>query len=321
MRILSLDELPAATEASRALLQMAAFGSFYTPSDLDAWRRRTRRLVEYGGVFAVERERVLGEVYVLRIPYAFPDGSESIAGLATVTTLPDRRRSGIAAALLRDVHRRERAAGIRYVTLWTNPSWGAHALYDKLGYRDIYSSRWAVRIGGSRPVRGRPDPRIRPGRASDLSEIERLHDRALQGRLGFVQRPPGTLLSKHGTGRLDPARQLLVYRDGGRIAGYAQYDRTPQRTICGELIARDGAVRRALVNRLVRMSTGMPCAFQHSVVPGAPEIFESGSYARSPRSWWALMAASLEREWTTEEAVAAFATDDPRFVCFSGDRF
>ncbi len=321
MRILSFDELPATAESSRALLQLAAFGSFYTRSDVDAWRGKTHRLAEYGGVFAVEGERVLGEVYVLRIPYAFAGGTEPIAGLATVTTLPDRRRRGIAAALLQDVHRREREAGLRYVTLWTNPSWGAHALYEKLGYRDVYSSRWAVRIGGSRTARRRSTHRIRTGRASDLGPIERLHDRALQGRLGFAERPAGALVSKYDTGRLDPARQLLVCSTGGRIVGYAQYDRSPQRIVCGELVARDRAIRRGLVDELLRTSGDLPCAFQHSVVPDAPEIFGAGKYARATRSWWGFMAASLEREWTTSEAIATFATDHPRFVCFAGDRF
>ena len=321
MRIRTFDELPASVESPRALLQLAAFGSFYTRSDVDDWRQTTHRLAEYGGVFAVEEGRVLGEVYVLRIPYAFPAGTEPIAGLATITTLPDRRRRGIAAALVRDVHRREHEAGLRYVTLWTNPSWGAHALYEKLGYRDVYSSRWAVRIGGGRAPRRRSVSRIRPGRASDLKPIERFHDRALQGRLGFAERPTGVLVSKYGTGRLDPARQLLVSHAGGRIVGYAQYDRNPQRVVCGELVARDRAIRRALVDELLRTSGDVPCAFQHSVVPDAPEIFGAKSYARAPRSWWGLMATSLAREWTASEAVATFATEHPRFVCFAGDRF
>ena len=321
MRILTFDELPAALEPSRALLQMIAFSSFYTRTEMRVWRQKTRRMADYAGVFAVEGDRVLGEVYVLRIPYTFPEGTELIGGLATVTTNPDERRSGIAAALIREAHQRERDAGIRYVTLWTNPSWGAHALYEKLGYRDVYSSPWAVRQRTSRVPLRRRARGIRFARPSDLEAIEQLHDRSAEGRLGFCRRPKGSLRAMALVGRLDPKRQLLVYRVAGELVGYAYLDRTPQRTGCGELVAATFPGRRALFDEVVRLTGRAPCAFQHSVVTDAPEFFRGRDFARSRGSWWGWMATEVGRDWTATEAVDRLTTNDPRFLCYSGDRF
>jgi predicted N-acetyltransferase YhbS len=320
MRFLSFDELPHATEPSRALLQIAAFHSFTGRAKFEVFRRHGR-CADYGGVFAVEGDRVLGEVYVLRIPYTLRDREETVAGLATVTANPDRRRVGIARRLLQEAHDRERDAGISFVTLWTNPSWGAHALYGKLGYRDVYSAPWAVRISAPVSRRRASGTPLRFARESELRAIEQLHDRVHEGRLGFCRRPEGYFRAMSAIGRFDPTRQLLVHERGSRPVGYAHLDRTPQRTICGELVAPRAADRRALIEQIVRTTVDSPCAFQHSVVSDSSAEFAGPRYARSRSTWWVWMAARLGGEWTAREATHRLATDDPRFVCHAGDRF
>jgi hypothetical protein len=273
------------------------------------------------GLFAIEQRRVVGQVFVMRIPYTFRDGIEPISGIVAVGTRPDRGRSGVARTVLTEVHRRERDAGVRYATLWTNRSWGAHGLYEKLGYRDVYSAPWAVHSGGvSRSAPSGP-VRVRAARRSDLRGIERLHVQASARRLGFTPRVPEFLRVAVATREVDPAKELLVAERDGRLEGYAHVDRNPYRSVCGELVATSATTRRRLVGAVARTSHGAPYAFQHSPVVDSPTLFAGPGFSTSPRSWYGLMALDLRREWTAREAVQRLATDDQRFLCMSGDRF
>lgn len=321
MRLRAFDELSPSMEVDRTLLHLAAFGGTFPRRSVDLWRTRSKMLAEYAGLFAEESGRVIGQVFVLRIPYTFRDGVETISGLAGVATRPDRGRGGIARTLLAEVHRRESEAGVRFITLWTNRSWGAHGLYEKLGYRDIYSSPWVVH-GPVSTSRALSHPRgIRGARRDDLRDIERLHARQAEGRLGFCREPNGYLRTALLAGELHPEKELLVARDGGRLVGYAHIDRNPYRTVCGELVATSGASRRDLVAEVERAAKGTPFAFQHTPVTDFPRLFPRPQYATSDRAWWGFMGSALGKRWTTRAAVRQFATDDRRFLCLSGDRF
>jgi predicted N-acetyltransferase YhbS len=317
MRILTFDELTPEMERSRALVNIAAFGSIYSHARIDTLRRM-KLLSEYVGVFAVERQRVLGHVFVELIPYDFPEGPGVVAGIATVGTRPDMGRSGIASALLREAHRREREAGRRYAALWTNRSWGAHGLYQKLGYRDVYSSPWALHLPTERRPRA---PEVGPARRSDLDDIDRLHNRMARGRWGYCRRVVGSTRAAVRHRYLDPAKELLVTRRGKRLTGYAYLDRSPRRLICGELVAISRGVTRQLIEGVGRAAGPLPYAFQHTPVTDNPELFREPGYVTGPVSWYGMMALDLAREWNTRSAEAAFGTRDPRFLCLAGDRF
>jgi hypothetical protein len=262
---------------------------------------------------------LLGQTFVFRIPYTFLSGTEMVSGIAAVGTRPDRRRAGVARGILTEIHRREKEAGIRFSTLWTNRSWGAHGLYEQLGYRDVYSSPWAVhaplQVSSQRP-RG-----VQSSRRSDLADLERLHSRRAEGRLGFLREPNGYLTAAVAAGELDPGKELVVVRSGGRLRGYAHVDITPYRAICGELVAASVAARRSLVSEVQRRAKRRPFAFQHTPVTDAPELFRGNGFSTVPTGWYVLMANSLGRTWTPRAALSEFATNDRRFLCMSGDRF
>ena len=133
MRVLPYDELSPPMHRDRALLHLSAFGGVFLSREIALMRRKLPTFSDYVGLFAVEGARVLGQLYVLRLPYEFSDGPGTISGIAGVATRPDVGRTGIARRLLTEAHRRERRAGQRYCSLWTNRSWGAHALYESLG--------------------------------------------------------------------------------------------------------------------------------------------------------------------------------------------
>lgn len=321
MRLLTFDELTPSMEVDRTLLQLAAFGGTFPRRAVTLWRNRSKMLADYVGLFALEQGRVVGQVFVLRVPYTFREGAETLSGLAGVATRPDRGRTGIGRALLAEVHRREHEAGIRFVTLWTNRSWGAHGLYEKLGYRDVYSSPWAVH-GGVAPRRSARRRRgIRPARLSDLASIERLHAAEAEGRLGFCRGPTGYLRTAALAGEIDPRKDLMVAYDDGRLVGYAHVERNAYRAVCGELVATSLAMRRALVAEVQYTAKGAPFGFQHTLVTDTPQLFREPGYSTSTQAWWGFMGNALGRSWGSREAVRRFATDDPRFLCLAGDRF
>ena len=256
-----------------------------------------------------------------RLPYTFVDGTESVGAIASVGTRPDRARSGVARQILAEIHRRERESGIRYATLWTNRSWGAHRLYEKLGYRDVYSFPWAVRAPRPGPRPSRPRGGSRPARPRDLPELERSHDRSAEGRLGFCGRPLRFLQVGAATREFDPARELIVAREKGRVVGYALAQSNSVRALCGELVAETPRARSSLVTEIERRAEGLPVAFQHTPVSDHPEFFRRRGYVTLGTGWYVLMAAELGREWTHRAAVARFASNDPRFLCLAGDRF
>ncbi len=319
MRFLTFDELTPSMEVDRTLLHLAAFGGTFPSRSVNLLRRRLKAMPDYAAIFAVEGGRLLGQTYVLRIPYTFPDGTEPVTGIVAVGTRPDRRRAGVGRAILREIHRREKEDGIRYSTLWTNRSWGAHGLYEQLGYRDIYASPWAVH--GPLPRRPRPRLGARAARRSDLPGLERLHARRSAGRLGFTQRPAGSFSAAAAAGELDPATDIVILRTDGTLRGYALLETTRWRVICGELVADSAAARRALVSEVERRARLRPFAFMHTPVTDAPEIFRGHGFSTVPTGWFVLMASSLDRDWTTRAASARFATADARFQCLSWDRF
>jgi len=319
MRFLTFDELTPSMEVDRTLLHLASFGGTFPRRSVNLLRRRLKMMPDYAAIFAVERGRLLGQTYVLRVPYTFPDGTELVTGIAGVGTRPDRRRAGVAKAILTEVHRREREDGVRFSTLWTNRSWGAHALYEKLGYRDVYAPSWAVHA----PLAHSPRPRhgARAGRRSDLPELERLHARRSEGRLGFARRPVGFFSGAAAAGELDPGTEVVVRRSGGRLRGYALLEATRWRVICGELVADSEATRQALVSEVERRARRRPFAFTHTPVTDTPKLFRGNGFSTVPTGWFVLMASSLDGDWSARAASSRFATEDPRFLCLSWDRF
>ena len=319
MKIVPFDELTPELDRERALVHLAAFGGVYPARSFELERRRLRNFADYVGVFALDEGRVVGQVFVQRIPYAFRDGPGTVAGIAAVGTRPDRGRTGVARRLLTEVHRRERAAGIPYAALWTNRSWGAHALYERLGYRDVYSSPWVVRAPDGRKERAIPG--IRPGRGTDVSDVDRLHDRLAADRPGFYHRPKGFSRVMVRLGHLDPAKNLLVAHRGRELVGYAYLDPSPWRVVCGELLGDSAGVRRRLVRAVRRAARDRHAVFQHALLWDSPEVFRGPASGRAPYGWYGMMGLRLDRAWTGSEAVRAFATTDPRFLCLAGDLF
>lgn len=320
MQFRTFDELTPSMDAGRLLVHLSSLGGATDRRAVDVWRRRSDLFAEYVGIFAVERGQVLGQTLVKRLAYRFPDGEERIGAIASVGTRPDRARRGIARRILEEVHRREREAGIRYTALWTNPSWGAHRLYERLGYADTYAFPWAVLPPSHRPAASRIAG-VTPARSRDLAPLDRLHDRLAEDRLGFCRHPRGFLPIAAATREVDPKSELLVLRRNGRIAGYAHLVPTRVRTLCGEIVAAYRRDRARLVRAIEARAAGTTVAFQHTPVSDDPALFRARGYAVLDAGWYTLMTAALRGPWDARTARATFRPDDPRFLCCAGDRF
>jgi GNAT superfamily N-acetyltransferase len=320
MRFRTFDELTPAMDADRLLVHLAALGGATDRRSVERWRRRSDLFAEYVGVFAVEAGRVVGQTLVKRLTYTFADRTERIGAVASVAVRPDRARGGLARRLLAEVDRREREAGIRYVALWTNRSWGAHRLYEKLGYEDTYTFPWAVR----RPRPGRSARRggaVSPARARELAALDRLHDRRARGRVGFCRRPRSFLPIAATNGELDPATELLIAREGGRIVGYAHVLSNGVRTICGELIADSEPVLEQLIEGVEARAGENAVAFQHTPVSDARSLLHRRGYSVLAAGWYVFMTHAIDGPWSARSARSTFLPDDPRFLCGSADRF
>jgi GNAT superfamily N-acetyltransferase len=320
MKLLTFDELPESADAGRAMVHMAAFGGFLPRKTVATWRRRSSFVPDYVGIFAVERGQVLGQVFVQRFAYTFPHGTETVSGPAGVATRRDFARAGIARRMLEEVHRREREEGIAYSTLWTNRSWGAHRLYDELGYRDIYEPPFAVHVG----PRPRPSPskiRVRGGRRADIEALESLHERFAAGRWGFAHRERGRLTLAADTHEVRLKEQFLVAVERGVPVGYAQVDVTPFRTVCGELVARPPRVRARLAEAVEARAGAGAVAFRDSVVDTLRPRLRRRGYVEAPAGWFGLMGMPFGRTARRATVVRAFGAGSSKFLCFTGDRF
>jgi GNAT superfamily N-acetyltransferase len=319
MKIVTLDQLPRRLEPERLALGMAAFSGVVDRRALGVYVRRRIGVPEYVGLFALEGGELVGQTLVIRIPFRTPSGPATVAGISSVTTRLDARGRGVATALLEEAHRREAAAGQRFAMLWTSQGWFAHRLYEKLGYRDVFTPPIAVReVSGKRNLPGGSS--VRSAKAAELAALEALHDKVEARSLGFSRRANGFLRAEREAGYLD-LDGLLVYRRRGRRVGYAAVSKGTRQLRCGEIVAAPQD-RSALLDALERRaSPGLLVLGNTPVLALEEELRVRGYALRRDQEWRVLMACPLQGPLSDAELHAQLGVDEPSFVCMSLDRF
>jgi GNAT superfamily N-acetyltransferase len=319
VRSATWDQLSGSVEPQRIAVELAGFSGYLSRRTVGILRRREPLLADYAGLFAVEGGRLLGQLFVRRIPFRTATGVEPVAGIASVTTRLDDQRRGVARALLEEAHRRESAAGVRFAMLWTNPSWYAHTLYERLGYRDVWSAPSAVRL----LPRARRAPRegsLSPALPRELPSLERLFDATTGASVGFSVRPRGFLREGHEAGYLD-LEGLLVLRRRGELLGYAVVSKCHDLLRSGEIVVRPDATSWLLGALEHRAAPGVLALGNSPVLAMEPELRRRGYRVDRRLEWRALMAAPLDGVLGPAEVRAALAVDRPSFRCMSLDRF
>jgi GNAT superfamily N-acetyltransferase len=322
MEIVDLNTLP-----RRLHPQLAAFAvsDGDAPQDI-GFIRRLRKMghpaSDYYAVYAVEDSQVLSRVESLQLPFAGRSGPQVVVGISDVATRPDGVGRGFARALMEEVHRREVARGRKWSFLWTHRSWGAHRLYESLGYEDVYSPPNAHRQprASRRPTRATAY-HLKAASSRDVSRLERLLRQGTVGRLGFVPRSPGSFRIRTRLGWRKLANHRLLSM-GDRVVGYAYVsDDSSSNLTANELVVTSpehlGPMLRALEVAAGRRSLTLQAT---SAARDAETLLRESGYLILPSSHQVLMAKPLvPRRSYGEDVRTVFS--DPRLSSHRGDMF
>jgi GNAT superfamily N-acetyltransferase len=322
MRIQTIEDLPSSLAAQWASLAW----SDHDPALDQRLVRKARSLgvpiSEYGGVLAVEGDQVLAQVLVERPRLTTPRGTESFAGISDVLTRPDALGRGLCSRLLRAVHRREKDAGARLALLWTRRTWGAHRLYEQIGYRDVYSHPTAVRTPRrSARARTSEDFTVRRASKADWATLESLLERASRARLGFVPRFRGSFRARDALG-WRPVRDHHLLLRGARPVGYFHAKEEPQHVGVHEGVVLSAGFRQPLLEAMERFAGRRWLSIGYTTfVTDARDLLVERGYTLAPLSHSTLMARPLSGRASERLAELRRLVQDPRFSCHRGDMF
>ena len=322
MKLFDLDGLPQALERQLAGLATAEGDA---PQDRRLLRQMVRRgypASEYFGIYVAEAGRLLSKVETVLNSFTLGDHQETVVGITGVITDPDAGRRGLARAAFEEVHRREKRAGRDWAFLWTRRTWGAHRLYEKLGYRDVFFPPSAARRAPvRRSLRRRAkDARLRVAHARDAPLLERLLATSTQGRIGFLPRFSGSFRFKFEVGWRTPENHLVL-ETGGRPVGYAHIASTPAALTANEVLTVTPELGAEMVHALERVAAGRWLCFAQTTFASdhRQQLYARG-YGLVPSSHLTLMAKPLAGGARRPLGLAG-ACARSEFSCHRGDVF
>lgn len=317
LTLLSDAELPAELRMRAAALDCLDQDPPYDYRLADRAARLGYPFADPRQLLAVEDGQVLGRVGCLALDVVTSEGSARALGIVDVVADPAHRGRGIATTLLTEVHRRAAAQGYRYALLWTHPSWGAHTVYERLGYVDLFSPPVAIRPPGPVAEKLPAGYGLRPVRAKDGPTLDALLPRSRRGRWGVLPRRRPFILRFGFLWRAPKDYRQLTYR--GRTVGYLNAARHRSHVSCDEAVPLPPH-RRALFAALDAVSRRHWTVVQRSTWPReAAAEFARRGYVVLPQSHQVLMGAPLDRR--ARVATLLRMTRDPRFTSQGGDMF
>ncbi len=326
VRVVTWPELSESERTSLPAVHVLDGGPIWDEKYLRRIHRGPSPFVDYHAVYAVEKDEVLGFVQVIRTPFRFVGAPrpETVAGLDYVVVRPEALRRGLASQLIQEVHRRERSEGTRWVLLSTRRSWGAHRLYEQLGYRDVYSPVSVLRqVPARAPDRLARGYRIRRARAKDASGLERLLRESERGRSGFVPRSPDSFSWRFRHEWARPRDHHLLLHQG-REVGYARISVSPRAVTADEVALTGPDHALPMLLHLEREARGRWLLLQRTTFASdlKGELLARG-YRFYPYAHATIMACPIAPGL---RGVGAFAPwqatfEDPSFVMHAGDWF
>jgi GNAT superfamily N-acetyltransferase len=185
MKIVTYKEL----ESKDSLLPLLdhAFGWTFNPRTFETLVKMDPRLKDGPIILcAVENRTAIGTVGVLDLPTRTQNGEiEHVGGIYGVATLPSHTRRGVSTALMTAAHDYFKERGYRFSFLWTSRTLVAHAMYEKLGYTDLFGRQTAHKVLHPKKTRSAKKKEVVK---SDLSNTLKLYDEYVKSRTGFVVR-------------------------------------------------------------------------------------------------------------------------------------
>ncbi len=293
------------------------------PERIDSARLGGRHFQRYESLYLLDDGVPLARVGSVRLDFRSASHSEVVCGVADVVTRPDVIHRGYAKALLVETHRRARKEGLRWSYLWTRRSWGAHRLYEREGYRDVYSPASAFRKIPRTSARWRLPGgfSVRQADASDAELLEGLLSQATEDRLGFVPRATGSFGVRFRIGWRRP-EDFWILRRGRKPLGYAQVQTERFDLLCRELVLEDRSVSPVLLKAIEAKAAGKWLGFGNTTfVEEGRALLKLNGYAVVEGTHGVLMACPLvpPSRGAWNELQQTFA--DPRFSLHGGDMF
>ncbi len=320
-RIQTWPQLSASQRAGVAALLWSEGDTPGYAAVVNEYRAGRRRYSDYRALVATDAGGVVGHLATVRARFRSDQRTQTVCGVCDVVVRPDTTRRGIATELLRRAHREARGEGLDWSFLWTRRSWGAHRVYERLGYRDLYSFPTAVLPPRSRPRVPGPGARLRRARPGDLDRLDRLLAVATRDRLGFVERFPRSFRHRIALGwRTVDAVQVLEM--GRRPRGYTEIQLDPFSCVAREIVIDDPQNLSRMLDAIEAYGgtrwIGMACS---SFVSDARSPLEQRGYRILPSHHAVLMGCPLTARGRDEAGELQRTFVDPRFFVQRGDLF
>jgi GNAT superfamily N-acetyltransferase len=254
--------------------------------------------LRHGAVRALDDDAPGGTAPLAATAAALPYGP-GLAWIAMVLVRPDRRRQGLATALMRWAV--ETLRGVPCVALDATPA--GREVYRRLGFRDAWGfRRWA--LPDALPAEA--GVALRPLRAADEPAV-----RALDAAAFGAPRPA---LLRDFAARM-PAAALVATDAADRPHGFAlarEGVRTPQ---IGPVVAPDAATARRLVAAAL-------AALPPAAAPGLPRaVIDVPDAAVEVVAWVAAQGGTAQRPFTRMALGADPPGDPSRVAAVAGPEF
>ena len=322
MHVLPIAEIPRELTASWGSLVWSDRDSPFDRTFLRRARSLGIPFADYLGLVVVEGPEVLAQVMVGHYRLTTARGTEEFAGIENVVARPDALRRGLGTALLSEVHRREAESGHRWALLWTQRSWGAHRLYERLGYRDIYSPPTAIRPPGrTRADRLPPGFRLRAARDRDAPLLASLLRRATRSRWGFRDRFGAAFRARFALGWRNAKDHHVLLRRGSPV-GYFSGEENSRAVEVNEGVVEAPEWLPALLDGMQSQARGrwleLGCT---TLVNDAEALLKERGFALAPNCHKTLMARALFERAAPNVSELRRVTEDARFTCHRGDMF
>jgi len=278
-----------------------------TPEHVTHIQRSDPRPFPFFAIYAVEDDKVLGQVGVFRLPMVSAEGREDVGGIWAVSTHPQHSGRGIASDLLDEAHARMRQTGLRFSTLGTNRYRVAYKLYQHHGYEDmqVLATALAPWETAHQPTR----LRARPPGPEGFDLVESIFEKVASSYLGFAWRhtPFAPLRDKVDIG------DVWILWENNRPVGYAISQRNKSiLNISSLLLPGDIDVTEAVaavVNEIktpyVKVKISRPVEIQ--------SLRKAGFHVAQP-TWGGFMLKPLVPDVAVEDARRLFDIGTDRFL-------
>jgi GNAT superfamily N-acetyltransferase len=288
-------------------LSMLALDFQLTPEHAAHIRKTDPRPLPCFAIYAVEGDKVLGQMGIFRLPMISTEGRQDVGGIWAVSTHPQHAGSGIATLLLKEAHARMREVGLRFSTLGTNRYRVAYKLYRQLGYQD--AGVWATALASWETAHQPTRLRARAPGPDGFKLVDQIFSNAGNNYLGFAWRhtPFAVLRDKV------EIENIWILCENKHPVGYAlAHLDNAILNISSLLLSRDVDVTEAVAAVVTEMKT----AYVKVKISRPVEIasLSRAGYRVTNPNWDAFMVKPLTPDATMKDARQLFGIGTDRFL-------